>query len=283
MSSWLGGSHSMIQKKRQDGYFFESRPLGFCSLFLNLFYCWLHARDTKMKLYFKETPNPVSLNYKLYTKTFLLPDTIIPVQEKHTSSLITIDNVQKYVSTRISFYTNEQLQDLAQGFFKFTQAMKDQMKDWKESQPLTLPQTIHAGIHIRSGDKITYGEMQSIPMKSYLDELNRMLSGIDAPVIFVMTDNYTLLQELQTISPASWKYITYTDKSQNGHVQAEFNLMDFKKREQGYIQFLVELEIMRQLPRLIITYTSNIGRYLFLMKRKDTEVVSLDMKVFSPI
>ena len=135
---------------------------------------------------------------------------------------------------------------------------------------------------MRAGDKITTGEMQAIPVHAYAEQIRKQC-GMTSPRIFVMTDNIDMLQGLKEIGDSSWSIVSYTLEHQRGHIQNEFNLAPSAQRKAAYIQFLAELQVMQEIPSLIVTYTSNIGRYLYLTVPTSTQITSLDMKVFAPI
>jgi hypothetical protein len=145
------------------------------------------------------------------------------------------------------------------------------------------------GVHIRSGDKITTGEMKSIPIRDYANALSgfsRRLGKANLSV-FVMTDNMKLLEELKRFCPSTWSFTTLQNISAytaTGHTQFVFNTLPSSTREELFYQFLTELHILQNIPNLVVTYSSNVGRFLYLTSRfqhTPDSIVSLDVRQWS--
>lgn len=272
MSSWL---NKTIPPKRQvpkEGYYFESRQVGFCSVYLDYFYSYLFTQNKKTKLLVNDLPNAVNINWNLLKETFGEKPGVEFLREKTGKEIST--ELRRFLSS--SPITQGQGRD----FFSLSPSIKKECDLFLSYFP-NIPK-FDIGIHIRSGDKIKTGEMKEIPIQLYLQEIRKHINS-NSPTIFVMTDNYKKLEELQKLANPEWTFVTFASKEINGHDQNNFNLMKYDDRKSSYIQFLTELEIMKQIPILILTFSSNIGRYLYLTSSAQTNIVSLDVKNFYAI
>jgi hypothetical protein len=144
------------------------------------------------------------------------------------------------------------------------------------------------GLHIRSGDKITTEEMNPIRIDQYVDALEKVAAKLNKKDlnVFVMTDNTTLFQKLMMRCPKLWTLYTLQEEyiyTRNGHTQAQFNMLPTRIRNEQFIQFLAELEIMKLLPHLVVTFSSNIGRWLYITNKaaKPEDIMSLDVENWS--
>jgi len=134
--------------------------------------------------------------------------------------------------------------------------------------------TFDIGLHIRSGDKISQGEMQSISVETYRAAL--LSCGIANPKIFVMTDNTEFLTQLKEACPSTWTWACM-DEDSSGHVQSKFNEQDQAKKEKEFYRFMAELSVLQTIPTVLVTYSSNVGRYLYLLCPSTCQIKSLDL------
>jgi hypothetical protein len=276
MSSWSGG-RQILAKKIRPGLYFQAREAGFCSLFLDYFYHYLFAQHAGQALHVNCTPNPVGANYELFRETFQTPVNVEFVRD-YRPAWTHIQPGQ--IRQRMANISTQQLQNFAQLFFHLTPEMASEVSSLLTQQK--TPEHFDIGVHIRSGDKITTGEMPVIPISAYRDQIKKFCTS-PSPMIFVMTDNIETLESLKAIAEPGWRFFALTQDRQRGHVQLDFNLSPSSQRRADYIQFLAELELMRRASSLVVTFTSNIGRYLYLTAPTSTSIVSIDMKVFAPI
>jgi hypothetical protein len=128
--------------------------------------------------------------------------------------------------------------------------------------------------------------MKAIPLQSYVEAIRSFQSKIAKPTIniFVMTDNYEMLERLKAID-ISWSIATLPSNAfyAKGHVQGDFNLLPRKTKEDMYYSFLTELSIMKKIPYIICTFSSNIGRFLYLTCDFVDNIKSLDLPVYTPL
>jgi len=135
------------------------------------------------------------------------------------------------------------------------------------------------GIHIRTGDKITSGEMTSIPLEKYLEEIK---VTIPFGSVYVMTDSSLVVPKLKALTN---QYVFHSlpssIESEKGHDQAEFNQRPVNDKMASYYHFLAEVHIMQRCPYIICTYSSNIGRFLYMTRETGVKIKSLDVPVFT--
>ena len=131
----------------------------------------------------------------------------------------------------------------------------------------------HIGIHYRSGDKVTSGEMRPVSLRKYVEAF--LKSDLSRPVthVFIMSDNYKALQDLQReltvavkASPATkteLQFYSPCEPSMTGHQQKKFNTQTVEKKKADLIQLLAELHIMQRIPTLLLLLSSNIDRLIY--------------------
>lgn len=265
MSSWIRPSYP-LKKKKTDEYF-QTTQAGFCSNFNQLLYAYVHHRKEKIPMNVLDKPNCLSANYRLFKDTFLQPNGIIYIDEPGKNKF----HVKKWPI--MMSLPHEQIREYTQHLFRLNE------KTQTEVDKLKPDVLFDVGIHIRTGDKITTGEMKKIEIEEYVKAVDKLKK--DELNIFIMTDNYDTFEKFLSYCKPGWKCWTLCKKEQRGHMQNDFNLMEKDKRFEGFYQFLAELYTMKTIPTLILTYTSNIGRFLYLLGDSTQNIVSLDMKVWA--
>jgi hypothetical protein len=273
MTSWIKAVPRKVPAKLND-YIFQTTEAGFCSQFNQFFYSYLYVKSLGNKLRVSDKLSPLGPDINFLKLTF---EDIPGVEYTDTVSSKKISFNQF-----LSYRTNEELRTAAKKFFKFKPAILEEIK--KREIPLTQ---YDIGIHIRSGDKITTGEMKAVPLQSYIEVIRSFQKQIAKPriTIFVMTDNYEMLEQLKANADTSWSITTLPSNSfyAKGHVQGDFNLLPRKTKEDMYYSFLTELSIMKRTPYIICTFSSNIGRFLYLTCDFVDNIKSLDMPVYTPM
>lgn len=120
---------------------------------------------------------------------------------------------------------------------------------------ITFPGS-HVGIHIRSGDKFLESELYNIDQ--YMN-VAKSQSGIkDA---FVLTDDYTVIQQLEQRYP-DWTFQTLCEKSERGYFHQEFIKQTKEYRYQQHLKLFASLDICADANAFIGTYSSNPGMYM---------------------
>jgi hypothetical protein len=131
--------------------------------------------------------------------------------------------------------------------------------------------------------------MKTIQLSEYIRAIRSIQSKLNKKElnIFVMTDNYSLYEELVARGDSSWSITTLQEPSAytaSGHTQLEFNLLPQEKRLILFYQFLTELYIMQRISNLVLTFSSNVGRFLYLTSyavQDEDNVISLDLPKWS--
>ena len=233
---------------------------GYGSNFFNFFMCYLYAQNKKKILYLKDTKNNLSSDYHLILDTFQdLPG----IQYTYHDG-VTIQ--QLYPKELTTFYEGlgiEVLKKEAKRIFQLQPSVQTNVLSYRKGLP-----SFDLGIHIRSGDKITTGEMKAIPFQNYIDAIHRYQTLFHKQTlsIYVMTDSTNAFKEVQKKADSSWTLFNIPSPIQNpnGHVQSSYNQMPSKQKMAAFHHFLAELQILQQCPALLVTFSSNIGRFLRL-------------------
>ena len=122
---------------------------------------------------------------------------------------------------------------LAMRFNAETRAAVDAVK-----ARVPLPRPTYS-IHIRSGDKITeQSELLTVPFCIEQIESTKP----DVQNLFVLTDDYTNIEELRRLRPA-WNVLTLTSPEERGYWNAEFFAMPWEQRRENLITFFAIVEI----------------------------------------
>ena len=273
MSSWNKPIYKV--KSNKDVLQYTTQQAGFTSIFNNFLYTYLHAKKLKQPLYVYDKNNPISLNYHILKESFIQPSNIIYIDQPFNQTNTISQSMIRALTGTIQ---NATLQEEAAHLFRLTPEMTTCIQS--ELSTYSFP-TFDIGVHIRSGDKITTGEMRAIPINSYIKEINAIKSK-DTTNVFVMTDNIILLEALKKgVSQDIHIYsMNQNSPCASGHNQGIFNLSIKEVKLKAYIQFMTELYTMQKIPNIICTFSSNIGRYLYLTSPSITKFTSLDIKVF---
>lgn len=281
MTSW-GGNRSFAQAKKvqESVSYFQTTQGGFCSNFNLLFAAYVNATKTSEPLYVHDFPNSVSETLPLFQTILKENSTIkylkdIPPNSKQLGSV----NSQFLNSTNI-----QTLKRMARDLFFYNSDTQEKIMSLIRSAGLERT-AFDIGVHIRSGDKITTGEMKTLAISDYVQALQTFSGRLGKKTlnVFVMTDNLRLFEELKSKCPSNWLFVTLQEPSPytlNGHTQYNFNTLPSAKRLELFYQFLTELHILQNTPNLIVTYSSNIGRFLYLSSRfthTSDSILSLDV------
>jgi len=127
----------------------------------------------------------------------------------------------------------------------------------EEIKRCNLPRE-YVGIHIRRGDKIM--ETESTGINVYM---NKLQSITDCKDVFVMTDDYSVIESITTQYP-SYTFYYLAKINEKGYIHSEFCKMPDSKKRDGIIHLLSEMEILSHAQKCIGTYSSNPGLFLAL-------------------
>jgi hypothetical protein len=158
-----------------------------------------------------------------------------------------------------------------------------------QSRRLLTPR-IGVGVHIRRGDKVS--ETFSLPtLEAYLTEVLTIINRVGAQrneiVVFISSDNFHDEEEFKKvldengisatslIRPEQFKdSLSFQRRASFGHHETTFNSesMSFKYSESIY--FLAELEALARMDYLVCTFSSNVCRFLQVIRRQSPETVT---------
>lgn len=288
MTSWITKTAPVKPKQPTLSYFFQPTEGGLCSNFNSFLYSVIYSQKQGDILYVYDKPNCVSANFSLFEEILRGNANVIYLKEKPNIGYNLMDKIsQTYGAlTNISI---RQIRIIAQNVFWYN--TETQQRITNNLQKKGIERTIFdVGVHIRSGDKITTGEMKEVPIIKYIESLQVIQRRLNKKTmnIFVMTDNYSLYEELKKSGDASWTYTTFATNTPyftNGHVQLDFNLLPIEQRFELFYQFLTELWVMQNISNLVVSYSSNVGRFLHIMNRQlanGGNILSVDITKWSP-
>lgn len=273
MSSWLAKPQAQTRLKYTD-LFCKVSKSGYGSNFQKFFMSYLFARNSNSKLYLCDTTNNISETFHLILDTFQpIPD-IIYTSKK---GITIFEDRPVELNTLISKFTDDELYTKARSIFRWSNKIQEQIN----KRIANLPK-FDIGIHIRTGDKITTGEMNAIPLNIYIDELMATYNKIGKSniIVYVMTDNPAVLKHMHANANASQEWTLYSLPPpivlENGHDQTQYNKRSVNDKMAAYYHFLSELHIMQRCSYVICTYSSNIGRFLYLTREPGVNMKSLD-------
>jgi hypothetical protein len=96
--------------------------------------------------------------------------------------------------------------------------------------------------------------------------------------IYVASDKNDVINELQYLRP-HWKFIQLcqTTSQSNGHQQNTFNHLSTHTKLESTRILLTELEILSRVKYVVCTFSSNICRFVQILRKQDPDtILSLD-------
>ena len=258
MSSWIKNTQGITLSYNK--LFCRISTSGFGSNFFNFFMCYLYARSKNEILYLNDMKNNISDKYHLILDTFNDAPNIVftlyngrTIQQQHP---VELDKF--YSSLHTDFLKSE-----AKRIFKLKPAISSKIILLIRE----LPQ-FDLGIHIRTGDKITTGEMKEIPLQSYINEIISFQKRYNKSKIniYLMTDSTSVIRKIKEAADESWCIYSLDSPiiSVDGHLQKHFNSQSESIKMDAFIHFLAEIKILQDCPNIVCTFSSNIGRFINL-------------------
>jgi hypothetical protein len=279
MTSWLK-LNVVKPLDKKSSFMFETTDTGFCFQFNQYLYAVLYAAKEDVPLVVNDTSNAVSIRYPLIKNTFVTPPEISFVD----SQVVSATSLKKRVVQIRNFLNGtrpEELRNAAKGILPWNPSLLQKLGPILDAK--YFPGEFDVGVHIRAGDKITSGEMKNIPIEQYIRAVKayQTKSGKKKLDIFVMSDSSLKLDEFIKKKDAAWTVHTIAaPSSMQGHVQRDFNASSSGTRMNAYLNFVAELFLMQQVPHIVCTFSSQVGRFLYLTS--ENEVVSVDDPKFFP-
>lgn len=243
---------------------------GYGSNFFNFFICYLYARSQNKDLYLRDTTNNITDSFHLILDTFKdLPGIIYTLKNGITLQQRIPDELKQFCKNlEVQFLKSE-----AKRIFKINSSIQNKITVLHKGLP-----NFDLGLHIRTGDKITTGEMEKIPLDVYIKavEAYQKDTGKEKLSIYLMTDSEEVITSFKKRANPSWSisFLPSPIKNLDGHDQRGFNSHSIQEKMDAYIHFLAELQILQKCPTVFCTFSSNIGRFVYLTGGED--VRSLD-------
>lgn len=269
MSSW--NRQTFIQSTLPNDILYCSISYsGYGSNFFNFFMCYLYARNQNKILYLRDTSNNISDSFHLILDTFQdLPGITYSFKKGITIQQKNLVELKKFCkSVEVQFLKSE-----AKRIFKIRPSVQSKITLLHKGLP-----NFDLGLHIRTGDKITTGEMEKIPLDVYIKAVEAFQKDIgkEKLSIYLMTDSEGVITSFKKRANPSWSisFLPSPIKNLDGHDQRGFNSHSIQEKMDAYIHFLAELQILQKCPTVFCTFSSNIGRFVYLTGRED--VRSLD-------
>jgi hypothetical protein len=271
MTSWL--KTGPAKKKEEDvvkPFLFETDDAGLCSQFNAYLYAMTYSVAEKSPLLVNDTANVVSLRFPLIKNTFVNPDTV-SFTDTNLLSSISLKRRRQALSSYILGLTPSHLREAGRNILQ-----------WNEEalQPTIDVSGIDIGVHIR-----TFGPNQAknIPIEQYIKAVQafQKSSKKTSLTVFVMSDSVQRFEEFKRLKNPSWRIVTAgTPPNLGAHSQRDFNAAPPRQRMAAYKEFLGELQVMQQLPQIICSFSSNVGKFLYLSSAAN--IFSVDQMPFSP-
>ena len=125
--------------------------------------CYLYARSRDKVLYLKDTKNNITDSFHLILDTFKeLPGITYTLQNAVTIQQVIPSELKNFYEIQdIDFLRSE-----AKRIFQLQPSIQKKIALLRKGLP-----GFDLGVHIRTGDKITSGEMQKIPLEAYLKQI----------------------------------------------------------------------------------------------------------------
>lgn len=255
--------------------FCKINTCGYGTNFNKFFICYLYARHLKQPLYLCDTSNNISQTYHL------ILDSIQPLLDLSYSdrdALTIVQDKDEVLELKKFLLTlsDDEICSQARSTFIWSSSIKEKIDKTLSQLDIT---NFDMGIHIRTGDKITSREMVSIPLEKYLEEIKKI---IPVGSIYVMTDSSSVVPRLKALTDSFTFYsLPPPIESATGHDQKEFNKRSVNDKMASYYHFLTELHIMQRCPFILCTFSSNIGRFLYMTREPGVKIKSIDIPVFT--
>ena len=278
MSSWGQPISSQSRLKYTD-LFCKISKSGYGTNFQKFLMAYLYSKYLKKPLYLCDTTNNISNTFHLILDTF---QPILNVKYTNKRGLTIFEDKIVELNAFLCKLSDDEICREARAAFRYSDKIQAIINSILSEA--TFP-AFDIGVHIRTGDKITTGEMKAIYLETYVEAIKeaQISLGKSSMSIYVMTDNSSIVRQLKALSDSSWSLYCLEPpiKSESGHDQATYNMRSVNDKMASYHHFLTELYILQRCSYIVCTYSSNIGRFLFMTKEPGTQIKSLDYPVFT--
>ena len=114
----------------------------------------------------------------------------------------------------------------------------------------------YIGVHIRQGDKET--EANIFEVSDYLNKLKELSKCKN---LFVLTDDYRAILELNKLEP-SYTIYSFCQSHEQGYVHSDFVNMKNSNKRAAMLRLFASMEILKRGECFVGTYSSNPGMFL---------------------
>jgi hypothetical protein len=283
MTSWLNAriTPKIIEK---TSLLFETSTGGFCSQFNEFVYAYLYALSEKKGFVVNDMRNAISTTYPLIKNTFATPSDII-FTDSYMNTATPMNRRAIQLRSFLNIINTKVLRTEARKVLQWAPELVERLENIIKTNNISVA-TLNVGVHMRSRNNSSR-EMQNISVDQYIQAVKKYQtdSKLNKLNVFVMSDSQNRLSELQKKKDPSLTIYTIANPflAAEGHVQASFNAAPARTRMESYTQFMAELYVMQHIPQIFSTFTSNVGRFLYLTTNDTTRVVSLDTPTFVPV
>jgi hypothetical protein len=242
----------------QQAIIFElNDSAGFYSTFFFMCQAYIYAKKKGAEFYIKN-----SNWYYTYEKGWHDYFTTL----KNLPSEAKYSKIEKYSHMSCASLPNYTLQEYV-----------DAMKEIYILKPelLSRAQEVEAvtSLFVRRGDKISSREAVLIETA----DIVKKTSLATKPAIFIQTDDYSVVEELQALLPESEIKSTVPQDKRGSHASA-WRKLTARERKQQTEEMLVGLQVCINAPECWSDYTSNVGRFLKL-QNPHVKLYSIDNKI----
>lgn len=137
--------------------------------------------------------------------------------------------------------------------------------------PMQIPPP-YLAVHIRRGDKINT-EMKDIPVDIYTQKIKELSQLLGLNNIFYASDDMTYVNKLH---PQELTKYTLPSNQKSGHYQANFNVSSPEYKMDEFKILVTEVVTLAQSAFLLCTYSSNLTRFVALLRKSLDSSLSLD-------
>ena len=276
MTSWLK-LNVVKPLEKKNSLMFETTDGGFCSQFNQYLYAVLYSEKEQLPLIVNDSTNAVSIRYPLIKNTFTT-DSSITFTDTQVLTSTPLKRRVASIRTFVNDISSNELRLHARKIFTWNPLLLVNVQQMLDEE--SIPFDFDVGVHIRIG-----GEQKPISVDSYIRQIKTYQSKEKKKTltVFIMTDSSKALDEFLRKKDVSWNVHHFKSPlSVNGHVQREFNAANSRTRMNAYMNFIAELVSIQRAEHIVCSFSSNVGRFLYLTAEDYTSVASVDIPKFIP-
>ena len=272
MTSWLKQGPAKKKEEVEKHFLFETSDTGFCAQFNAYLYAALYSEVEHIPLMVNDTVNAVSIRYPLIRNTFQ-PIPSISFTDTNLLTAISLKKRRALLMNSISAMKSVVMRNFGRELFQWNPSVVQ--------TPTLDVSGIDVGVHLRTFQS---NEGKNPTIEQYIKAIQsyQKTSKKTTLRVFVMTDSSQRLEELIRKKDPSWTLKTISNPTNiTGHSQRDFNASPSRIRMNAYMEFLAELQAMQKIPTIICTFSSNVGKFLYLSTSNATNIVSIDEPAFA--